>query len=576
MKKFYTKVDKYVRKHKIISAILALLVFGAIYLVISHSSADGTLVRYVTAHVEKGAIISSISGSGQVSASDQVDVKSKVSGDVTWVGVQTGQEILVGQALVSIDDTEARKSVANAEIDLNEAQLKLEKDIAQAPIDYDRELESLQKANDNLDKAYEDTFNAVSNSFLDLPAVITGVQDILFGDDLGYAGQWNIDVYRRLFQDEGPYLMEILAGIAEVDYKTARIAYDDNFLDFKNITRYSGHSQIEELLQKTINTTKAIAQAAKSETNLLDTIIDIANGRNVSLNSSITSFQSDLRGYLGIVNSNLSSLLSQQRSLEDSKNNITDIERDLSLWKINNPTGVNPLDLQIEKNSVKRKESELADLKSALADYVIRAPFDGVVAEIDVKKGEALSANSVVATLITHQKIAEIALNEIDIVKVKVGQKATVAFDAAEDLSITGEVIKVDSLATVSQGVVTYNATVAFDTQDVRIKPGMSVSVSIITEAKADVLTVPNSAIQYQGTNSFVQIMGAAGVLENRQVEVGLSNDTQTEILSGLNEGDEIITQTIDSTGVQSAATQVGSGILPSGGFGDSNVRFTR
>lgn len=573
---FITKASVFAKAHKIISVILVVVVLGSGYWITGSISGETTETRYVTEEVSRGTLISSVSGSGQVSVSDQIDVRPKVSGDVVWVGVKSGQTVGVGQTLISLDSTEAQRAVADAELNLEEALLQLDKDIAQAPIDYERELESLQKAKDNLEKTQEDMFNTLSDTFLDLPTVITGLQNVLFGEDIGnYTTQWNVSVYRNFFKNDDKALVNNLADIAEVDYRSARVAYDENFLNFKDITRYSDTSLVEELLEETFDTTKMIAQAAKSETNLLDTIVDIAEQKGVNLNAQISIFQSELRSYLGTVNSNLSTLLTQQRSLGDGEESILNMERDLSLLEINNPTGINPISLQLAQNNIKKQEVELADLKTKLADYIVRAPFYGVIAEIDIKNGETLSTNDIVATLITKQKIAEIALNEIDVVKVEVGQKATITFDAVEGLSITGDVIEVDSLATVSQGVVTYDVAIAFDTQDDRIKPGMSMSVSIIIEAKANVLIVPNSAIQYQGTNIFVQVMNSGDIPTNKQVDVGSSNDTHTEILNGLEEGDLIVTQTVNSNSASSQPTSGGgTSLIPGGGFGGG--RFPR
>ncbi len=131
-------------------------------------------------------------------------------------------------------------------------------------------------------------------------------------------------------------------------------------------------------------------------------------------------------------------------------------------------------------------------------------------------------------------------------------------------------------MGAVSQGVVTYNVKIAFDTQDDRVKPGMSVSASIITEAKPNVLLVPNSAIKSQGGISYVEIVegddrntaladNANGVIlknapRRQNIEIGAANDEFTEIISGLNEGDVVVTRTI-----QPNSTQMQTGI--SGGL---------
>lgn len=534
---------------------------------------EGEVVQYITAVVERGTLVSSITGSGQVSVSDQVDIKPKVSSDVIWVGVVVGQEVGQWQTILSLDDTDAKKAVADAELNLEEAILQLDKDIAQAPIDYERKLESLQKANDNLEKEYEDTFNTVSNAFLDLPSIITGTQKILFGEELRGRTQWNIYVYESLFDREDRELVIDLADIAEKDYRVARETYDRNFLNFKDITRYSNESVLEGLLQETLDTSKSIAQAAKSETNLLDTVIDIAERRYSNLYTQnlyllIAGFQSDLRSYLGTTNSNLSSLLSQKRSLQDTKESIINIERDISILEINNPTGINPIDLQIAQNGIKKREVALADLKAELTDYIVRAPFFGIIANINAKNGDSVSSSTTLAILITKQKIAEITLNEIDVAKVEIDQSATLTFDAIEDMTLTGKVIEIDTLGTITQGIVTYNVKIAFDTQDERIKPGMTTDASIVTEKKDNIILVPNIAVRTQGGQVFVEVM-QAGILQAVLVEVGLSNEVSTEIISGLQEGAEVVTARLGGENNIQNTVNVGQSFrFPGGGGG--------
>ena len=150
-------------------------------------------------------------------------------------------------------------------------------------------------------------------------------------------------------------------------------------------------------------------------------------------------------------------------------------------------------------------------------------------------------------------------MNEVDVAKIQVGQKAPLTFDAVPDLTITGEVSEIDSIGIVSQGVVTYNVKINFDTQDSRVKPSMSVSASIITDIKQDVLVVPNSAIKSQSGTSYIEMFDTpliaprdkttgtiSKIAPNKiPVEVGLSNDSQSEIISGIKENDEIVSRTI-------------------------------
>ncbi len=664
----FTKIFQQILKRKFIAGIsLVLIITGGYFGYQTLAKNNTDLTRYITATVNKGTLIVSLSESGQVSASDQVDIKPEVSGEVVEVKVENSQEVENGALLAQVDSRDAQKAVDDAETNLETAQLELsqllappdELGVLQAKNDLataQRNLEELispsesvltqaenalisaqdsltklkssqangqqdaidaqQKAEDNLVIAYEeDAFNAVSDSFLDLPTLITDLEDTLYGHEIAESETfipdylWNILTLSNSIDNyDDRYQLEKLIENAENNYKIAREKYDKNSENYKNTSRYPGKDIIKGLLSETLDTVRAMAETVKSEANMLDFWIDYPSSDNQCIYSKVVGYQSDIKFYTSTINGYLSSLLSIQRSLEDKKEAILSAEQNLeeikqnhpldlaaaernvqekkeALDKLKNPEqydidaaqlavkekeaalktlqdGANELDIRAKKIAVQQKEDALLSAQQNLADYYIRAPFDGVVTSLNVKKGESVSSNAI-ATLITKQKIAETTLNEIDIAQVKIGQKANIAFDVVDGLNITGEVVEVDTLGTVTQGVVTYGVKIAFDTQDERIKPGMSLSATIITNLKQDVLLVPNSAIKQQGDISYVQVadkpavqfnLAAANIsgsiipassLRTQQIQIGLSNDTMTEVLDGLQENDLVITQII-------------------------------
>ncbi len=161
---------------------------------------------------------------------------------------------------------------------------------------------------------------------------------------------------------------------------------------------------------------------------------------------------------------------------------------------------------------------------------------------------------------------ASVQISEVDIYKVAPGQKVSLVFDAVENLTLTGKVEKIDVIGSVSSGVVNYNVTIGLDTSDARLKPGMSVSATVTTAVKQDVLTVPNAAVKTQGTSHYVEIL-QNGAPRQQTVTIGLTNDTSTEIMSGLSEGDAVITQTINPNAAAGQTSQPSSGL---GGLGGS------
>lgn len=131
-------------------------------------------------------------------------------------------------------------------------------------------------------------------------------------------------------------------------------------------------------------------------------------------------------------------------------------------------------------------------------------------------------------------------------------------------MTINGEVSEIDSIGTVSSGVVTYNVKISFDVDDHRIKPGMSVSATIITETGQGVIVVPNTAIknnkganyveifdtQLENLNNRLQGSTSVNLPQKIGIKTGLVGDTLTEIKEGLKEGDVIITKTITGSSV--------------------------
>lgn len=566
--------------HKIIFVLIIAVLASGGYFYYKSKSDSTSEIRYVLASVEKGTLISAISGSGQVSVSNQVDLKTKTSGEVTSLAVKVGQEVKNGALIARLDSSDALKAVRDAETSLETAKLELDEILApvdeltimQAENSLVQSKESKQDAEDNLQKAYEDGFNTVANVFLNLPTVMAVLKDILYGYSY-VSNQQNIDYYTNVTQTYDDSAVFYKNDAAE-KYNKARASYDKNFANYKATSRYSETQVIENLINESYETTKVIAEAVKSVNNLIrfyeDTILNYNTKPQTLADTHLTS----LDGYTSKTNTYLTSLLSSADAIKNYQESIISVERsikekELSLTKIK--AGSDDLTIRGKKIAVQQKQDALISANEVLADCSARAPFAGVVAEVGVKKGDTVSSGATVATLITKQKIAEISLNEIDAAKVKVGQKATLSFDAVSDLTLTGEVIEIDTLGTVSQGVVSYTVKISFDTQDERVKPGMSVSANIIVDMKQDVLMVPNSAIKFLSETSYVELpnetidTAAAGknsgiVLttapKQQIITIGLTNDSYTEVANGLSEGDQIIARTITPS---SSANSTGS-----------------
>ena len=215
----------------------------------------------------------------------------------------------------------------------------------------------------------------------------------------------------------------------------------------------------------------------------------------------------------------------------------------------------------------------------------ITAPTDGVISDITIAPGMVVtntqsSANNSISSQVvasikhTGTPIITVSLSEIDATRVKPGQKATITFDALPDKSFTGRVLGIDTTGTIASGVTSYPATIALDSGDDAILPNMSSSAAIITNVKDNVLLVPSGAVTTRGTQSTVYTM-TKGQIESTDVTIGDSDGTETEIVTGLSEGDTVLIGYLprSSTGGTTSASPFSRSLF--GGFGGGgNVRI--
>ncbi|MCL5969969.1 MAG: efflux RND transporter periplasmic adaptor subunit [Patescibacteria group bacterium] len=224
-----------------------------------------------------------------------------------------------------------------------------------------------------------------------------------------------------------------------------------------------------------------------------------------------------------------------------------------------------------------------ASLSYQAASNVITAPMAGTIADLTITQGTQIgspgststgSTNnlSTIATIKTEgNPTVTVNLSETDAAKVKSGQKATITLDALPNKSFTGRVFGINTTGVVSSGVTTYPATIQLDIPNDSILPNMSATANIILDVKSDVLLVPSGAVQLVNGESTVRVL-QNGKLTSMPVEVGNSSDTQTEITSGLNEGDTIVTGFVSNG--QASGSSPFSGGFRMGGFGGGNAVF--
>ncbi|MCK5582122.1 MAG: efflux RND transporter periplasmic adaptor subunit, partial [Candidatus Omnitrophica bacterium] len=203
-----------------------------------------------------------------------------------------------------------------------------------------------------------------------------------------------------------------------------------------------------------------------------------------------------------------------------------------------------PEEIKAQEAAVEQAEANSANILAQLSKTVLRSPISGVVTQKEIEIGEIASPNSIVVSVISADKFEiEADISEADIAKVQLDNTAEITLDAfTEDQKWTGKVIRINPAEKIISGVVYYETAITFNKLDPKIASGMTANVDILTASKENVLSVPQRAVIQKNGNKIIRVL-VNGEVKEQEVQIGLrGSDGEIEVISGLKEGDEVIT----------------------------------
>jgi HlyD family secretion protein len=194
---------------------------------------------------------------------------------------------------------------------------------------------------------------------------------------------------------------------------------------------------------------------------------------------------------------------------------------------------------------VKQAELNLDAAKQRLTDAVLTSPIAGTVSELNVKVGEQVGTGAarpaaVVADLSSFH--IDVGFDENSIGSLQEEQPVVITIDALPDQQLTGRVDYIAPTATDTSGVVTYKVIIGLDKTDQPVRGGMSANADVITQVRDNVLIVPNWTIRIdrQTGKSYVYVK-RGDKIEEIEIVTGLRNANESEVVSGLNEGEVLV-----------------------------------
>lgn len=514
---------------------------------------------------------------------------------------ETSQSINVSAADVAKAEATLRSSAVSldkAEKDLENARITVQDDIDAAELTLVAEQNKLgirqaeyenaiNSTDASVSDAYEDTVVELKDSLSAITTALSDMDDILGVDDTTsnvdfekYLGITNLQVYEN----------------AKLYYEQAKVSKARAYAAINPLTTSSAYSSIFAAIPVAEEAMNEVYKALTETRLTLDNTITGSGLTSTELTTLKTTIDTDLTA----VNTQLTSVLTQKQAIQnletsnttslkatellllaaqdaydqalqnlESVKNTSDISlltyeaavetaranRDISQASLDSSRAA--YDLKIASpRSVDLAPLE-AQVKSAEAAYKkslnrfdgsrIISPANGIVISKNYEVGEQISAatvGGVITVLATDLFDVEVDIPETDIIKISVGDTSEITLDAFGDETIfSGEVISIEPAETLIQDVVYYRVKVKIEfTPEQAVKNGMTADVIIRTEDRANALIVPQRAIIMKDGIKIIRVL-VDGQVEERTPTIGLRGDGgMTEVLSGVNEGEEIIT----------------------------------
>ena len=495
-------------KKKIIwTSIISLVV---VFILIGIFKPKDNSANIQTETVKKQDIKATVLATGQVVSATDLDLSFKSSGVVDKVNVKEGDKVKAGQILTNLDGKNALASLTSARGTLAQAQANYNKVLAGSSS------QSIQVAQVALDTAKS---NLATTKAQQDTAVANAYSSLLNSTIAAIPSSSNLN-------SNAPAITGTYTGTEQGVYKITIYATGNG---------YSFQASGLETSNGLVRSTPVLLGTKGLYIAFTDSSYNNSDSWTISIpNTSASNYVTNYNAYQA-------ALKAKDTAIASATNAVASAQANLDLQTAQ----ARPADVDAAKAAILSAQGQVQAAQAVYDDTVIRAPADGTITKVDIKVGELATALKEVLVLQDVSNLhVEADVSEANISSLQPNQTVDLTFDAlGPDRHYNGVVQAVNSGATVVSGVVDYKVTASI--QDMpEIKPGMTANMTVLVNEKDGVLTVPSRSIISQDGKKYVRVIDDPKKKTYHQVEVQTGIDADggvTEITSGLNEGQEIV-----------------------------------
>lgn len=513
-----------------------------------------------TGVVQRTSITSGVSATGSLASATEQNLGFVKGGQLTAVNVKVGDTVTPGEVLATVDPFSAQQSLAQAQSQLDSQRAALDK-ITSSPVvggsedTLDQAKEILSRTEDQADAVQSADQTAIDNANRQLDQakkVLDSAEDQLDKDKAACAS-----ALRAASSGSG----SSTSTMPTMPMPTMPMPMPTMPMPTTSSLAIHTVSVVSAVSAMSAATPPAACTAAASD----QAAVTMAQSNVVSARAAVADAQKkkdvdDESGKLAVANAE-QSVVSAQNAL-------------------NSASSDRPPSIAEQAAQVAAAQSVVDQAARDLDDTTLRAPIGGVVSALNGAVGEFVAASSGISALapgsdasipgtggtsgasaaaagaatptrpggtqfLVLDNVDEfqvvLAFAETDASSISQGQKVNLTFDAVPDLNLSGSVLSVSPSGTAISGVISYYVTVVLPKGDPRLKSGMTAQAEVLTKEIPDVLAVPSAAVHSQNGSNVVTVLQPDGTQRSVPVQTGATGDGKTQIVSGLQEGQQVV-----------------------------------
>lgn len=495
-----------------------------------------------TYEVGRGSIFDTIKGLGRIVGKEESPLYFKIDGRLRSVNVDVMQPVKKGDLLAELDTGDLRYRIDTARLNMEVAQIELQRQVAQtANLKAD-----VRQAAANVVSAETEALKAANN----VSKLEAGARpaDVAAAEAAVTAARAQLEKAQAQVAGlkQPPPQGDVIAAQAALE--KARVAVQRAQAEYDKIAwrpDAKGQPQAVALQQAT-----ADLEAAKSNLNLKQ---QTARAEDVTAaEQAVASSEENLRGAearLAQVRSGarIEDVRAARVSAQQASQALAETRNAFAVVTSNANVDTTEFDVKMAQKKIDVARVKYDGLQAELEMARVRAPFDGVITFVTGKQGDQFGAFAPIAIISNPSRLLiSVELQNADLAKVQPSQDVIITSDKLPGQELRGKVFSLPSLDATGSGPLSGGARgvkIAFDPPTTDGLLGQLAQVTIITQQKDDIILIPNTAVRRFGNRKYVQVLGADGRRQDKDVEIGLVTETDTEITKGLREGERVIVQ---------------------------------